>query len=113
MDKDQIVKELKGDIYYSPEDEEYQTADEYLSGNIRNKLKIAKAFLAENPDMADNISALENAMPEPLQAADIVVKLGASWVDTKYIERFIYEKFEIPLTSAGEIKVSHNKLTAN
>ena len=112
-DINDIANELKGDIYYDYDEEEYKTADEYLSGNIRNKIKTAKAHLAEDQNMAYNISALEAIMPEPLQAADIVVKLGASWVDEKYIEQFIAEKFEIPITSVGEIKVSHNKLTAN
>ncbi len=93
MEKDKLISELEGQIFRLPQEEEkYVTADEYLTGNIRKK--IAELENApEDMDVTNNRTALENAMPPRVEAKDISVKLGAHWVDPKYIADFIIEKF--------------------
>ena len=93
MDKDKLISELEGQIFRLPQEEEkYVTADEYLTGNIRKKLHELENA-PEDMDVTNNRTALENAMPPRVEAKDISVKLGAHWVDPKYIADFIIEKF--------------------
>lgn len=99
--KAEMIADLEGKIYpvpdlLQPEHITYQPADEYLSGNIRVKLEEAKAAAALNPIFEKNIAALEAVMPEKLRAGDITVRLGATWIDPKYIRQFIYEVLETP-----------------
>ena len=97
MTEDELKHDLSGEIFKVPHTEnEYQTASEYLSGDIRKKLHIAEEVAEYDPDFNINVSALKKAMPEPLKAGDIDVKLGASWVDPKYYEQFIYELLQTP-----------------
>lgn len=112
----ELYADLKGDIFKEPladnEEARYITADEYLSGNIREKLKAAR-LAAENSEEFDvNVKALEQAMPEPLEAGEISVQLGSAWVDSKYIEQFIREKLDIK-DRYIDVKVHHNKYTAS
>ena len=72
------------------------TADEYLSGNVREKLRIAREAAAADPLFAPNVPALEQVQPKDLSAAEIDVRLGATWVDTKYIDRFMFEVLQTP-----------------
>ena len=72
------------------------TADEYLSGNVREKLRIAREAAASDPLFAPNVPALEQVQPKDLSAAEISVRLGATWVDTKYIDQFMFEVLQTP-----------------
>ncbi|PKM56013.1 MAG: helicase [Firmicutes bacterium HGW-Firmicutes-5] len=121
-----IIKELENDIYLNPEkyDEKdilrgWETADEYLSGNVRQKLKFAKVFAEMNTEFfAKNISALEKVQPKELEASEIDVRLGTTWIEHEDYERFIYEILKTPRyyqNSGGrnEIKVHYNSYNAS
>lgn len=91
----------KGEIFAVPsytgdEDYEYQTASEYLSGDIYAKLDMAKAYASVNGIYESNVVALKEVLPTPLKAGDIDINLGATWIDKKYYEQFMYEVFETP-----------------
>lgn len=102
----QIVSDLKGIIFKTPEsgpfdlaadwDKGWQTADEYLSGNVRKKLETARAAAETNPEFAVNVDALTKVQPKDLSASEISVRLGAPWVDIKYYKQFMYEVFQTP-----------------
>jgi len=94
--EEEVTKELAGVIFLNPVTEKWETADEYLSGNVREKLQIAKVFAENNPEYAINVSALEGVQPKELDASEIEVRIGATWIDTKYIEDFMRETFETP-----------------
>lgn len=82
--------------YTGDEDYEYQTASEYLSGDIYAKLDMAKAYASVNGIYESNVVALKEVLPTPLKAGDIDINLGATWIDKKYYEQFMYEIFETP-----------------
>ncbi len=115
---DQLVLELKSAIYQLPdlvntnEQTRYVTADEYLSGNIREKL--AAARLAAEDDMAfqSNVVALEQAMPKALDASEIDVRLGATWIDKADIQKFMEEVLETPFYIRYKVKVNFSPITA-
>lgn len=117
-EKSEIISDLKGVIYLNPETSAWETADAYLSGNIRNKLAVAKSAAESNPDFTENVSALEAAMPDRIEAGDITAKLGSPWIDDKYIQEFMYELFETPKFSRNlgidnnYIGIQHNPATA-
>lgn len=97
MTEDELKHDLTGEIFKIPHTEnEYQTASEYLSGDIRKKLREAEEIAEYDPDFNINVSALKQAMPEPLKAGDIDIKLGAAWLDPKYYEQFMYELLQTP-----------------
>ena len=97
MTEDELKHDLTGNIFKIPHTEnEYQTASEYLSGDIRKKLREAEEIAEYDPDFNINVSALKQAMPEPLKAGDIDIKLGAAWLDPKYYEQFMYELLQTP-----------------
>ena len=121
----QIVEDLKGVIYKEPnsgpfdlEDggehwaKGWQTADEYLSGNVRQKLRTAQRVAARDPFFAGNVDALIAAQPKDLEASEIEVRLGATWFDKKYIEQFMYETFDTPRYLRGQIEISYVPYTA-
>ena len=121
----QIVEDLKGVIYKEPnsgpfdlqdggEDwaKGWQTADEYLSGNVRQKLRTAQRVAARDPFFAGNVDALIAAQPKDLEASEIEVRLGVTWLDKKYIEQFMYETFETPRYLRGQIEISYVPYTA-
>lgn len=92
LDKEKLIEDLQGSIYRIPNTDKYVTADEYLSGNILKKLEEAQnAFDKGDSSLAINIQALEKAMPKKIQASDIDVRLGATWINPKYIKDFVYE----------------------
>ena len=117
-EKSEIISDLKGVIFLNPETSAWETADAYLSGNIRNKLAAAKSAAESNPDFTENVSALEAAMPDRIEAGDITAKLGSPWIDDKYIQEFMYELFETPKFSRdlgidnNYIGIQHNPATA-
>ena len=97
MTEDELKHDLMGEIFRIPHTEnDYQTASEYLSGDIRKKLREAEEIAEYDPDFNINVSALKQAMPEPLKAGDIDMKLGAAWLDPKYYEQFMYELLQTP-----------------
>ena len=121
----QIVEDLKGVIYKEPNSgpfdlqdggehwaKGWQTADEYLSGNVRQKLRTAQRVAARDPFFAGNVDALIAAQPKDLEASEIEVRLGATWFDKKYIEQFMYETFETPRYLRGQIEISYVPYTA-
>lgn len=97
MTEDELKHDLTGEIFKIPHTENgYQTASEYLSGDIRKKLREAEEIAEYDADFNINVSALKQAMPEPLKAGDIDIKLGAAWLDAKYYEQFMYELLQTP-----------------
>ena len=97
MTEDELKHDLQGEIFKVPHTEnDYQTASEYLSGDIRKKLREAEEIAEYDADFNVNVSALKAAMPEPLKAGDIDVKIGATWIDPKYYDQFLYELLQTP-----------------
>jgi len=87
-------REAAGDGWYISPDERYLPADEYLSGNVRKKLSEAKILAETDPRFAINVAALEKVQPKDLEAHEIAVNLGATWVDEHYIQEFVYETLD-------------------
>ncbi len=93
---EEVAKELAGVIFQNPVTEKWETADEYLSGNVREKLATARVFAENRPEFAINVTALEGVQPKELDASEIEVRIGATWIEPKYIEDFMRETFETP-----------------
>ncbi len=97
LSEDELKHDLTGEIFKVPHTENgYQTASEYLSGDIRKKLREAEEVAEYDADFNINVSALKKAIPEPLKAGDIDIKIGAAWIDPKYYEQFMYELLQTP-----------------
>lgn len=96
MEEKEITEKLAGIIFQNPVTKEWETADEYLSGNVREKLNVAQTFAESHPEYAINVTALEQVQPNDLEASEIEVRLGANWVDKKYINDFMEDVFETP-----------------
>ena len=94
--KEEMTEELAGVIFQNPLTDQWETADEYLSGNVREKLSIARNYAENHPEYQVNVAHLEQVMPKDLEASDIEVRLGATWIDPKYIEDFMRETFQTP-----------------
>lgn len=92
----EITRELEGVIFKDPVTEKWETADGYLSGNVREKLETARTFAENHPEYSINVKALERVQPGELGASEIEVRLGATWIPAKYIEDFMREVFETP-----------------
>lgn len=116
-DFEAVTSELSGVIFRDPMAPEapesgWQTADEYLSGNVRDKLRIARLAAQNDPRYAVNAAALEKAQPKDLEASEIEVRLGATWIDPKYIQQFMEETFETPFYLRRAIEVKFSTITA-
>lgn len=112
-DEDALASDLRGVILRNPENKRWETADEYLSGNVREKLRIAQS--AQNlfeGDYAVNVEALKAAQPKDLDASEIEVRLGATWIDPSYIREFMWETFETPFYQQRMIDVNYSAFTA-
>ena len=95
--QEEIVKGLEGIIFKVPmEDNKYVPADEYLSGNVREKLELAEALVETHPELEINIKALKEVQPKDLTATEIGIRLGATWIPTEIIDQFIYELLDTP-----------------
>ena len=94
--EEDVAKELAGIIFQNPVTEKWETADEYLSGNVREKLATARVFVENRPEFAINVTALGGVQPKELDASEIEVRIGATWIEPKYIEDFMRETFETP-----------------
>ncbi len=117
MDEEALTKDLRGVIFKDPSSggnflQGWQTADEYLSGNVRQKLLEAKSAAERDPTYQVNVDALTAAQPKDLDASEIEVRLGATWIDKKYIQQFMYETLKTPYYLKGKIKVSYSRHTA-
>lgn len=104
MSQELLIAELKGEIFLVPNTEEYQSASEYLSGDICQKLDIAAAYAESDSRFAENVTVLEKAMPEPLKAGDIDVKIGATWIPKELYQQFMYELFQTPRENREDVK---------
>ena len=116
-DFEAVTGELTGVIFRDPMAPEapelgWQTADEYLSGNVRDKLRIARLAAQTDPQYTVNVAALEKAQPKDLEASEIEVRLGATWIDPKYIQQFMEETFETPFYLRRAIEVKFSTITA-
>ena len=115
---DELVSELQGVIFRVPGQVEkdgtphYVTSDEYLSGNVRRKLRQAQRAAQQDPAFAINVEALTAAQPKDLDASEIEVRLGATWIDKKYIQQFMYETFNTPYYLQRAIQVNYAAYTA-
>ena len=94
--EDEITDELTGVIFKNPLTDKWETADEYLSGNVREKLSVARNYAENDPVYAVNVAALERVQPKELDASEIEVRIGATWIDPKYIEDFMRDTFQTP-----------------
>ena len=108
MPQEQITSSLRQQIFLDPQTQEWQPADEYLSGNVRAKLDIARAAAQSDPDFAVNVQMLERVQPEPLTAADINVKLGTIWIPPEDIDHFIRDVLHPPFYALNKIKTSYS-----
>ena len=103
--QEELIDELQGAIYKVPmEDGKYETADEYLSGNVREKLKLAESLVETHPEFKINVEALKEVQPEDITATEIGVRLGATWIPTEVIDQFMYELLDTPNISKEDIK---------
>ena len=115
---DELAAELQGVIFRVPGQLEqdgtphYVTADEYLSGNVRRKLRQAQRAAQQDPSFAVNVEALTAAQPKDLDASEIEVRLGATWIDKEYIQQFMYETFDTPFYMQRNIQVNYTPFTA-
>ena len=114
---DSIKTELQGVIFKDPMAPDdpvsgWQTADEYLSGDVRSKLRIAQMAAQKDSSFEINVQALEKAQPKDLDASEIDVRLGATWIDPAYIQQFMQETFETPYYLCRTIEVEFSELTA-
>ena len=117
-DAETLVTELSGVIFFDPVARQWQTADEYLSGDVREKLRIARSYAAPGfpkdglADYRFNVTALEQAQPKDLDASEIEVRLGATWISKDYIQQFMEETFEPPFYQRQLIHVNYSPVTA-
>ena len=115
--EEEIFSDLQKVIFLNPEYEEgktaekYLTADEYLSGNVREKLAFAKIKVQENEILQTNVSALEQVQPKDLTASEISVRLGATWLKPDYVKQFVFETLSTPRWAQYNIKVHFSEIT--
>ena len=110
--EDDIIDELNGVIFLDPVYGDWQTADEYLSGNVRQKLREAEKAAVDSPGYLPNVEALRAAQPKDLDASEIEVRLGATWIDKKYIQQFMFELLEPPVYARRSLEVNYSEFTA-
>ena len=110
--QEELAKELVGSIYKDPIKEIYVTADEYLSGNVREKLKIAQRLAESNPEYKVNVEALEKVKIKDLSASEISVRLGSTWIPPKDIEDFIFELLQTDTRAKYNIAVNYSEYSS-
>ena len=117
-DEETLFSDLKGVIFLNPAytgendgHEKYLPADEYLSGNVRQKLAVAQGKAKQDPQYQINADALAQVQPTDLTASEISVRLGATWLDTEYVRRFIFETLGTPRSAQWSIKVHYSGIT--
>ena len=112
-DVDTVKEELTGIIFQNPLTDQWETADESLSGNVRDKLETAKVYAESHPEYAVNVQALTQVQPKELDASEIELRIGATWIDPNYIEDFMRETFETPqhLLDRNVVGVQYSDVT--
>ncbi|WP_253291730.1 DEAD/DEAH box helicase family protein, partial [Anaerobutyricum soehngenii] len=110
--EEELTEELAGIIFKNPISEKWEPSDEYLSGNVRKKLQIAKQFAEDHPEYQVNVQYLEQVQPKDLDASEIEARLGATWISEDYITRFMAETFHTPRYYVGsKVKVQYAEVT--
>ena len=110
--EEELTEELAGVIFKNPIGEKWEPSDEYLSGNVREKLQIAKQFAENHPEYQVNVQYLEQVQPKNLDASEIEARLGATWISEDYITRFMAETFHTPRYYVGsKVKVQYAEVT--
>lgn len=110
--EEELTEELAGVIFKNPIGEKWEPSDEYLSGNVREKLQIAKQFAEDHPEYQMNVQYLEQVQPKDLDASEIEARLGATWISEDYITRFMAETFHTPRYYVGsKVKVQYAEVT--
>lgn len=111
--EEELIEELTGVIFKNPVHEIWETADAYLSGNVRDKLQVAGAFAENDATYAINVEALKRVQPRDLDASEIEVRIGATWIEPRFIEDFMREVFETPsrLLERDVIKIQYSDVT--
>lgn len=110
--EEELTEELAGVIFKNPIGEKWEPSDEYLSGNVREKLQIAKQFAEDHPEYEVNVQYLEQVQPKDLDASEIEARLGATWISEDYITRFMAETFHTPRYYVGsKVKVQYAEVT--
>ena len=110
--EEKLTEELAGVIFKNPISEKWEPSDEYLSGNVREKLQIAKQFAEDHPEYQVNVQYLEQVQPKDLDASEIEARLGATWISEDYITRFMAETFHTPRYYVGsKVKVQYAEVT--
>ena len=110
--EEELTEELAGVIFKNPISEKWEPSDEYLSGNVREKLQIAKQFVEHRPEYQVNVQYLEQVQPKDLDASEIEARLGATWISENYITQFMAETFHTPRYYVGDkIKVQYAEVT--
>ena len=111
----ELVRDLQGVIFKVPNSEtvSYVVADEYLSGNVRNKLTVAELAAKNDPELAVNVEALKKVIPKDLSAAEISVRLGATWIPQEDIQRFVMELLTPSSYAAGRLKVRYTPINGD
>ena len=108
----ELTEELAGVIFKNPISEKWEPSDEYLSGNVREKLQTAKQFAEDHPEYQVNVQYLEQVQPKDLDASEIEARLGATWISEDYITRFMAETFHTPRYYVGsKVKVQYAEVT--
>jgi len=112
--KEEIVADLKGVIFKIPySNDVYVTASEYLSGNVREKLKIAESAVEEDDSFSINVEELKKSLPKDLTASEITVKLGSTWIPIHYIEEFMYELLGTSNNKKEDIKIYYSDVSSS
>ena len=110
--EEEIIDELRGVIFLDPTNSEWQTSDEYLSGNVREKLRIAQDAAERDPDYQVNVEFLKRVQPKDLDASEIEVRLGATWIEPQYIDRFIRDVFHTDFWLVSrQVKTQYSKVS--
>ena len=110
--EEKLTEELAGVIFKNPISEKWEPSDEYLSGNVREKLQIAKQFAEDHPEYQVNVQYLEQVQPKNLDASEIEARLGATWISENYITQFMAETFHTPRYYVGsKVKVQYAEVT--
>ena len=110
--EEELTEELAGVIFKNPIGEKWEPSDEYLSGNVREKLQIAKQFAENHPEYQVNVQYLEQVQPKDLDASEIEARLGATWISEDYITQFMAETFHTPRYYVGsKVKVQYAEVT--
>ena len=110
--EEELTEELAGVIFKNPISEKWEPSDEYLSGNVREKLQIAKQFAGNHPEYMVNVQYLEQVQPKDLDASEIEARLGATWISENYITQFMAETFHTPRYYIGsKVKVQYAEVT--